>query len=138
MTAAIVAALPQPEAPPTRDQATRARRLEVHELREFMAMHNEWRQRAQDFRRRMAVGEFDGEWPTEIVDERERVEVRFSGGRFSELHLNPQWAEKASVQALHDTILGALEGVDLAHEDPTAAERGVLRELDQRIRDFAS
>lgn len=136
ITDAISAALPQPqeEAP----RPTHRRKLTVYELQQYMEMHNEWRRRARDLRRRIEAGEFRMQMRDELVDARERVFVEFREGRFDALHLHPTWAIEASLQALSDEVLNLLGDVSLIRHDPAEAERQQLRDLDRRIREFAS
>lgn len=43
-----------------------------------------------------------------------KVEVSFAGGRFQDISIDPDWAQKATVQSLCDALLDVLSQQDLA------------------------
>ncbi|QXT63278.1 hypothetical protein [Tessaracoccus palaemonis] len=140
LTAAIRAALPEDEtAPPPAegDDATR-RQVSPQRLREYMAMHREWMQRSRDYLRRSRAGEFTAAGADEVVDDQRHVAIFLDGGRFDSVALDPEWAGRATLQSLADTLLSAFAGVDLLGRDPGREEREALRRLDRQIREFVS
>ena len=138
LSAAIRQALPVPEHWASPPESSARPGLSVEDLAECMAMHRAWRTALTDVQRRDRAGEFADDQPAEVVDAGERVSVTFAGGRFDAIHLRPDWAEHASVQAICDRILAATVALDLVRPDRYAAALRHVRDLDADIRRFAS
>lgn len=128
-----------PQADPVRPGAAtrpRVRHLTSRERREHMARHRDYMKRSLEFSRRVADGGFLGE-PAPSDDEKSSVVLRFRGGRFDEVLIDPRWAEQATANSIMEAVLKAFEGVDLAPASPAAEELASLRSERSRIREFA-
>lgn len=136
ITAAIQAAMPEPTTEADgAPQPPRVRHLSPTERREHMAMHTDYMRRTLELSRRVAAGERFGE-PAPEEAEDAKVELRFSGGRFKEVLIDPRWAETATANSIMEAVLRAFDAVDLAPEPPAAREVAALREERARIREF--
>jgi hypothetical protein len=121
---------PQPARPLVRD-------MSLAELREYMAMSRDYSRKVRRLSERVALGELQGEPAPPPAEEGQNVELRFRGGRFSEVLINPSWAEKATANSIVEAVLRAFDGVPLVAEPPAAGELAGLRSERARIREFA-
>lgn len=113
------------------------REMTPRERREHMAMHRDYMRRSLEFSRRVVRGEFVGEPLGLEVEEGTNVAVRFRDGWFSELILNPQWAQQATANSIMDAVLAACDGIALTPESPAVEELRALHRERARIREFA-
>lgn len=95
--------------------------------RAFWDEFNLYQEAVVRHRARAAAGELL-EWnpPTEASDDRKHVGVEFVGGRFQAVHIDPRWAEKASLQDLSNRISTALQQHPMTNDRPIDPDRQAM------------
>lgn len=117
-------ALPSREAPQPREPH-QDKHLPLDSVSSFIAELRAGRQATRRYVERLKAGEVDRNPETRLTDPENRVEVSLRRGRFNAVLINPEWAEKATIQTLCDTLLTALTKAPLVSEpapDPDLAE----------------
>lgn len=98
--------------------------LPLSSVEAYLAEMRRGRAAMRRYLARLKAGQVDRRREEVLSTPHNRVEVFLVGGRFHMLQINPEWAEKASLQALADEILGVLPNplISPAVQDSDIAE----------------
>lgn len=91
-------------------------------MRAFWSALVEYRAALASLRERSLLGETLAASPTEATDDRRRVGVSYTSGRFEAIGLEPTWLKNAPIQEISDVITTVLQKNPLV-QDTTLADQ---------------
>ena len=127
LTRLITELLPARPSNLPREEAFTPMRLPYSAVQSFIAEMREYRRAMARYRGRRQSGEIERPREERYTSPNQGVAIAYIAGRFRAVHLNPEWVEGTTVQALSDTLLDALAQRPLIVDMPLDPDREAAR-----------